>query len=106
MPSIEQFPASRADRLRHIPPRPERKAADPNHIWVSEGELPAYVPFSSRQIRDMRKRGVLKYYRDPRPGRRMVVYNLHEVSELIRSGRCQQPRHRAEFDPEAVEISI
>lgn len=83
-----------------------RKPTDAQTLWVSEAELAERIPYTVREIREMRKRGILKAYPDLRPGKARVLYNLFEVSAQIRAGRPVQPANLISFDPEQVEIAI
>lgn len=97
----EQERREKQERL-HV----QRRPADARAVWVSEDELPNYIPYSAKEIREMRKRGVIKPYPDLRPGGRRVTYNLLEVSAQIRAGRPNTPTTLLQFDPEGIQVTI
>lgn len=87
-------------------PAGARKPTDVHTLWVSEAELAEHIPYTVREIRSMRRRGLLRAYPDLRPGMSRVLYNLFEVSAQIRASRQTQPANLVEFDPESVQVAI
>jgi len=64
-----------------------------------------YIPYSVREIREMRRQGIIKGYKDLRKGKQRWIFNLNEISQLIKAGSEVPPKGTVQFNRDEIIVN-
>lgn len=92
----EKF-AQRSERIR--------KSIDEKTLFVTEAELPDYVPYSRKDIRRLRRDGKIRGIKDLREGGKRWIYNLQDVKATVLAGRPSGAKKLLDFDMDQIRAA-
>jgi hypothetical protein len=100
-----ELEALRAEKFALRERQIARLALSDRTIVVSEHELPAFVPYTLRQIQTMRMKGKLVAKPCPRSKNRFI-YNLRDVEATLMAGKPAEGPLVKNIDWDSIKIAV